>query len=84
LHLNFANLLLIQDIRCTAPSNNLDGGASTHQCQEHSDIPVEELELGILWDEYGLVGNVMMIIFLSHLFLFKKKTSLARTSTIGV
>ena len=52
------------------PSKDLDGGASTRRCREHSDVLVEELELGILWDEYGLVDDVVVNIFVSLLFLF--------------
>ncbi|KAH9027218.1 hypothetical protein EDB85DRAFT_1893036 [Lactarius pseudohatsudake] len=45
--------------RCTAPANDLDSGQQTLQkpvphSQAHTEILVEEFELGVLWDEYGL------------------------------
>ncbi|KAF8502848.1 hypothetical protein F5888DRAFT_1607397 [Russula emetica] len=45
--------------KCTASSKNLDGGVSIRRCREHTDVLVEEEELGILWDKYGLVGDVV-------------------------
>jgi hypothetical protein len=34
----------------------------------HTGVLVEELELGVLWDEYGLVGDIIVrIIFPSHM-----------------
>ena len=46
-----------------ASAKNLDGSDATRRCQEHMDLLVEELELGILWDEYGLVGDIVVSIF---------------------
>ena len=50
--------------RCTGPLNKPDseGGRRT---RELTDLLVDELELGILWDEYGLVGDIVVIIFFS-------------------
>ncbi|KAH9020564.1 hypothetical protein EDB85DRAFT_2075668 [Lactarius pseudohatsudake] len=50
--------------RCTAPANDLDSGQQTLQkpvprSQAHTEILVEEFELGVLWDEYGLVGDIV-------------------------
>jgi hypothetical protein len=45
--------------RCTAPSHNLDGDA-TRQCQVHTEMLVQEFELGTLWDEFGLVGDIVV------------------------
>lgn len=72
LHLNFANLLLIQDIRCTAPSNNLD---LVHQHVNVGNIAI------LWWRNWssGFCGMNMDLsetsgwLFLSHLFLLKKK-----------
>jgi hypothetical protein len=51
--------------RCTASPKDLDGkDDAIPRCREHTDILVEELELGILWDEYGLVGDIVVSIFL--------------------
>jgi hypothetical protein len=40
-------------------ANDLDR-PSPRRCQEHTEALVEELELGILWDEYGLVGDIVV------------------------
>ncbi|KAN0107708.1 hypothetical protein V8E52_009875 [Russula decolorans] len=45
--------------KCTASSENLDGGVSIRRCREHNDVLVEQKELGDLWDNYGLVGDVV-------------------------
>jgi len=51
--------------RCTAPACDLDCGESTRRSREHTELLVEELELGVLWDEYGLVGDVVVWLFTS-------------------
>ncbi|KAL6297966.1 hypothetical protein BKA93DRAFT_820601 [Sparassis latifolia] len=38
---------------------NLDGPGYGWRCREHTELLVEELELGVLWDEYGLVGDIV-------------------------
>jgi hypothetical protein len=30
------------------------------RCREHTEALVQELELGVLWDEYGLVGDLVV------------------------
>ena len=48
-------------IRCTARSNNLDSDPhALLRSREHTNTLVEVLELGTLWDEYGLVGDVVV------------------------
>jgi hypothetical protein len=32
--------------------------------QAHTELLVEEFELGMLWDEYGLVGDIVVHFFL--------------------
>ena len=49
--------------RCTAPGNDLDCGEHVHCLQAHSELLVEEFELGILWDEYGLVGDAVVSVY---------------------
>lgn len=53
--------------------------------QAHTELLVEEFELGMLWDEYGLVGDVVvrilrhfscMHIFYSYLFSHLQTVSL--------
>jgi hypothetical protein len=46
-------------VRCSARPDDLDG-ESTRRTRQHSDAIVEELELGILWHEYGLVGDIVV------------------------
>ena len=46
--------------RCTAPARDLDSGQYVHRSQAHTELLVEEFELGMLWDEYGLVGDVVV------------------------
>jgi hypothetical protein len=47
--------------RCTAPANDLDTRQHVpRRSQAHSEILVENFELGVLWDEYGLVGDIVV------------------------
>jgi hypothetical protein len=46
--------------RCTAPANDLDSGQHVRRSQAHTELLVEEFELGMLWDEYGLVGDIIV------------------------
>src|SRR6266545_2981146 len=45
--------------RCTAKRTDLDGESGWCSC-EHTELLVNEFELGTLWDEYGLVGNIIV------------------------
>jgi hypothetical protein len=53
-------LLLTCHSRCTAPANDLDSGQHVRRSQAHAELLVEEFELGMLWDEYGLVGDIVV------------------------
>ena len=53
--------------RCTARPDDLDG-ESTRRTRAHSDTIVEELELGVLWDEYGLIGDIVVRFFIPFPF----------------
>ena len=53
-------LRLIDRFRCTAPANDLDSGHHVRRSQAHTELLVEEFELGMLWDEYGLVGDIVV------------------------
>jgi hypothetical protein len=53
-----------KSLRCTAPANNLDSGQHVRRSQAHTELLVEEFELGMLWDEYGLVGDIVVCILL--------------------
>lgn len=54
--------LIILVYRCTAPASDIDAEPERQgrHCQEHTRILVEELGLGELWDEYGLVGDIVV------------------------
>ncbi|KAG2030950.1 hypothetical protein BDR03DRAFT_1016623 [Suillus americanus] len=44
--------------RCLGPCTNLDEPAS-ECCHEHTEALVKEATLGDLWDEYGIVGDLV-------------------------
>ncbi len=46
-------------VRCTARPEDLDGEGG-RRSREHTELLVHELELGVLWDEYGLVGDIVV------------------------
>jgi hypothetical protein len=50
-------VVLIMFIRCTAQPFDLDGdgGART---RELVDVLIEEVDLGTLWDEWGIIGDI--------------------------
>ncbi|KAG2123981.1 uncharacterized protein EDB93DRAFT_1244294 [Suillus bovinus] len=47
--------------KCTAPADGLDNGTYGRCSHDHTEVLVEEFELGVLWDEYGLVGDIVLI-----------------------
>jgi len=55
--------LTIPFSRCTANRKDLDGEGG-RRSREHTELLVNELELGTLWDEYGLVGDLIVHMFL--------------------
>jgi hypothetical protein len=59
-------LLMPCHSRCTAPANDLDSGQHVRRSQAHAELLVEEFELGMLWDEYGLVGDIVIRLQLSN------------------
>lgn len=47
--------------RCTAPSTDLDGDAGCPRSHIHTDTLLSgELELKELWDDYGIVGDLLV------------------------
>ena len=48
--------------RCLAPANDLDNPAfqNNPRTLEHTQTILENLELGELWDAYGLVGDIVV------------------------
>ncbi|KAF8508678.1 hypothetical protein BU17DRAFT_77929 [Hysterangium stoloniferum] len=46
--------------KCTAPQNNLNQTEGiTLRCQEHTELLVCEFESGLLWDGWGVVGDIV-------------------------
>jgi hypothetical protein len=75
--------------RCTVPLGKPQG-EGVRRCQEHTLALVEELELGVLWDEYGLVGDVvvgglLLVSLLSFsVFLVFRFSFIAQPHAVGV
>ncbi|OBZ65559.1 hypothetical protein A0H81_14416 [Grifola frondosa] len=44
---------------CTAVKTNLDGNDSIRRTHEHTEELVADFELGVLWDEYGIIGDIV-------------------------
>jgi hypothetical protein len=55
---------LIETIaRCTAPADNLDA-ESGRRSHTHTDALLEQYGLRMLWNDYGVVGEVIVSILL--------------------
>ena len=52
-------------VRCTAPSSDLDSDKHGRRSKAHTEMLVEEFKLGMLWDEYGLVSDIVVHLFFS-------------------
>ena len=46
--------------RCTAPADNLDDPDAIRRTREYTETLVQRLELGELWDDYGIVGDIIV------------------------
>lgn len=55
--------------RCTSRPEKLDE-RSPRRCREHWETIVDAFKLGTLWDEYGVVGDIVVRLYFSLLFLF--------------
>jgi Plavaka transposase len=58
--------------RCTAHYTDLDGEGG-RRTREHTELLVRELELGVLWDEYSLVGDVVVSTTAVSVFLHSRR-----------
>jgi hypothetical protein len=54
--------------RCTAPATDLDSDRHVRRSQAHTELLVEAFELGVLWDEYGLVGDIVVSVIPLYAF----------------
>ena len=48
--------------RCTAPSDDVDGGWFIQRSEDHTELLCETYEMQELWDNYGIVGHVKVTI----------------------
>ncbi|OBZ77541.1 hypothetical protein A0H81_01910 [Grifola frondosa] len=55
--------------RCTAPNHDLDGAGGGRRTREHTEALVADFELGVLWNEYGLVGDIVVSTSRYQLFI---------------
>ena len=56
-------------LRCTAPQFDLNQTEGvTRRCQDHTELLVRELELGVLWDGWGIVGDIVVRLLLPLFF----------------
>ena len=46
-----------------ARNKNLDADVLYH-CQEHTNLLMEDVNLGVLWDEYGIIGDLIVSPFI--------------------
>ncbi|KAN0078151.1 hypothetical protein V8E55_010208 [Tylopilus felleus] len=44
--------------KCMARNKDLDVDA-LYRCQDHTNLLMEDIDLGLLWDEYGIVGDLI-------------------------
>ncbi|KIK20961.1 hypothetical protein PISMIDRAFT_12594 [Pisolithus microcarpus 441] len=45
--------------RCLAYRNNLDDDDALHRCRNHAEMLIAEFALDALWNEYGIVGELV-------------------------
>jgi hypothetical protein len=69
--------------RCTARFGNLDGEGG-RRSRSHTDLLVSELELGVLWDEYGLVGDIVVRTIYLDVFKYMNSLSCSHLQTISL
>ncbi|KIK20998.1 hypothetical protein PISMIDRAFT_12622 [Pisolithus microcarpus 441] len=51
--------LLTTLARCLAYHNNLDNDNALHRCHDHAELLIAEFALDALWNEYGIVGELV-------------------------
>ncbi|KAI6010048.1 hypothetical protein BKA83DRAFT_4467659 [Pisolithus microcarpus] len=45
--------------QCLAYHNNLDNDNALHRCHDHAELLIAEFALDALWNEYGIVGELV-------------------------
>jgi hypothetical protein len=51
--------VLTNACRCLAIRTDLDGGG-IYRCREHTDLLINELVADVLWDEYGIISDLVV------------------------
>ena len=52
--------ILITSYRCMVKDSDLEGPGVAYHHQEHSEVLVDEIPIVQLWDEWGLVGDIIV------------------------
>jgi hypothetical protein len=60
-------LPLTNVLRCAAPGTDLDSKWRVRHSRAHTALLVNSFELGVLWDQFGIVGGVTVRI---HFLIF--------------
>jgi hypothetical protein len=81
----FLSFSQLSPTRCTANNKDLDGEAG-RRSRDHTELLVSEFELGVLWDEYGLVGDIIVgyIICIFVLIADVKSNSHSQMTSLGL
>ena len=56
--------------RCTVSLKDLDEGDCIPWCEKHIEMLVQAFELGDLWDAYGIVGDIIVHLFIDLFFVY--------------
>ena len=59
LAMTFIVSLTLRVSRCMARNKDLDTDV-LYRCKEHMNLLVEDIDLGVLWNEYGIVGDLVV------------------------
>jgi len=56
-------------LRCRAPSGQLDNSVDEYErrSRDHTDFLCTRCEMGLLYDNYGIIGNIIVCILLTAL-----------------
>lgn len=60
----YSYLLLEYSYRCTAADSDLEGPGASYRHREYSDALIDGYSIAQLWDEWGLVGDIIVRILL--------------------
>jgi hypothetical protein len=46
--------------RCTAPATDLDGFDAVRRTRQYTEMLIQNLPFGNLWDDYGVVADIIV------------------------